>query len=351
MDGPKLPKFHMLKRPLFYTVIIALLFISCDSDIRQADISAIEQQVQFLNLHDRLAQTDFTQQDEEYQRLYQSFGSFWTNYTEDILRIGSGRESRTLSQIQQFLDYPDIKTSGEGIDEIYQNTLTNYTEEIDLGFRRYRYFFPNDSLPDVVFMNSGHNFAVFPTNEHLGIGLEFFLGKDHFVSSTLDPQVFPQYMRNKMEPRLMVPDALRGWLLVRFQDDYYHDENLISNLMYWGKVMYLLELMLPEEEKQNLMDYSKEELAWCEGHERSLWVEFSQQDVLYETRRFEVNRWIVDGPFTRVDGLPQETPARIGVWIAWQITKDYMKRNPDKTIQQLFEDENYLAMLNAYRPN
>lgn len=341
----------MLSRYLFFTFIIALLFISCNGDDKQADISRIDQQVQFLNLKDSLNQTDFSQHEEEYQRLYQSYGAFWINYTEDILRIGSGRESRTLGQINEFLTFPDIKASNEAIDEKIDPLLTDITKALDFGFRRYHYFFPEDQLPDVVFMNSGHNYAVFPTMEHLGIGLEFFVGKDHFVTSTLDPQIFPQYMRNKMEPKYLVPDALRGWLLVHFQNEYYHEENLISNLMYWGKVMYLLERMLPETAKEDLMDYTEEELAWCESHERSLWVEFSQQDILYETRRFEIDRWIVDGPFTRVDGLPQETPSRIGVWIAWQIANDYMNKNPDKTIEQLFKDENYLAMLNAYRPN
>ena len=116
-------------------------------------------------------------------------------------------------------------------------------------------------------------------------------------------------------------------------------------------MMYILELMLPETSKASLIDYTEDQLAWCASSERNLWVELSQQDVLYETRRFEINRWIIDGPFTRVEGLPQETPSRIGVWIAWQIVNDYMERNPEITLQELLESENYIALLNAYRPN
>ncbi|MFT4779910.1 MAG: hypothetical protein ACI923_002453, partial [Flavobacteriales bacterium] len=273
------------------------------------------------------------------------------NYTEDILQIGSGQEKATLQLMQEFLTYPDIELSNQAIQEELTPQLEGYSIALDMAFRRYRFFFPEDQLPDVVYMNSGHNFAVFPTQQHLGIGLEFFLGSDHVISQSLDPQLFPQYMRAKMEPRFLVPDALRGWLLVHYQDQYYHEESLISNLMYWGKMMYILELMLPERSKASLIDYTEEQLAWCTSSERNLWVELSQQDVLYETRRFEINRWIIDGPFTRVEGLPQETPPRIGVWIAWQIVNDYMERNPKTTLQELLESENYIALLNAYRPN
>ncbi|MFT4878014.1 MAG: hypothetical protein ACJAU0_000066 [Flavobacteriales bacterium] len=341
----------MLRRLILTPVIIALLFISCGPNKKEADISSLKKEVSILNLQDSLGQIDFSQPEREYQRLYQNFGEFWTNYTEDILQIGSGQEKATLQLMQEFLTYPDIELSNQAIQEELTSQLEGYSIALDMAFRRYRFFFPEDQLPDVVYMNSGHNFAVFPTQQHLGIGLEFFLGSDHVISQSLDPQLFPQYMRAKMEPRFLVPDALRGWLLVHYQDQYYHEESLISNLMYWGKMMYILELMLPERSKASLIDYTEEQLAWCTSSERNLWVELSQQDVLYETRRFEINRWIIDGPFTRVEGLPQETPPRIGVWIAWQIVNDYMERNPKTTLQELLESENYIALLNAYRPN
>jgi len=341
----------MLRRLILIPVIITLLFISCGPNKKEADISSLEQEVSILNLQDSLGQIDFSQPEREYQRLYQNFGDFWTNYTEDILQIGSGQEEATLQLMQEFLTYPDIELSNQAIQEELNSMLEGYSNALDLAFRRYRFFFPEEQLPEIVYMNSGHNFAVFPTQQHLGIGLEFFLGSDHVISQSLDPQLFPQYMRAKMEPRFLVPDALRGWLLVHYQDQYYHEENLISNLMYWGKMMYILELMLPETSKASLIDYTEDQLAWCASSERNLWVELSQQDVLYETRRFEINRWIIDGPFTRVEGLPQETPSRIGVWIAWQIVNDYMERNPEITLQELLESENYIALLNAYRPN
>jgi hypothetical protein len=115
-------------------------------------------------------------------------------------------------------------------------------------------------------------------------------------------------------------------------------------------MMYLLDLMLPEVPDHIKMGYTKEQQAWCEANERNLWIEFSQQDVLYETRRFEINRWIADGPFTRAAGIPQDSPSRIGVWLGWRIVRDYMTRNKDLHPAALPGDRNYLKMLNAYRP-
>ena len=36
-----------------------------------------------------------------------------------------------------------------------------------------------------MWMNTGFNYAVYPTDEHLGVGLEWYLGADHPIVSTL----------------------------------------------------------------------------------------------------------------------------------------------------------------------
>lgn len=340
----------MFKVATTAVVLFLLLLAGCSSSDRRADTTGIGKQIDFIDLNALLASTDFNALKNSHQQLYQSCGSFWEDYTEFILQIGPAEDPGTLIPLKEFLEFDDTRATGKAIEEVHSARITDYEEAIDAAFRRYRYFFPNDSLPDVVWYNSGFNYAVYPTVSHLGIGLEFFLGESHPITENLSPELFPSYIREKMRPELVVADALRGWLLVHYQDRYYDSSSLISTLVYYGKMMYLLDLMLPDTSDAIKMAYTEEQQAWCEAHERNLWIELSQQDILFESRQFEINRWVTDGPFTRAAGIPQESPSRVGIWLGWRIVRDYVERNSDIPLDQLLSSTDYTAMLNAYRP-
>lgn len=340
----------MSNRFSFTFAFIVLAMLGCGPSGRQADLRGIEAQVRFDNMTEALAEADFNDLNTTHQELYQRFGDFWRDYIEFILQVGPADDPSTLIGLQGFLDFPDTQNTEEAIRKIHADRINEYTEAIDFAFRRFHYFFPNTALPDVVYFNSGFNFSVFPTDTHLGIGLDYFLGADHPITQQLNPELFPAFMRAKMQPDLLVAEALRGWLLVQHQDEYYDESNLVSVCIYWGKMMYLLDLMLPDVDDHIKMGYTKDEQSWCEKNERNLWIEFSSQEILYETRRFEINRWIVDGPFTRAAGVPQDAPSRAGVWLGWRIVRDYMERNSAIEPHELLSDRNYLRMLNAYRP-
>jgi len=340
----------MQLRSFYFVIAAVLVSTGCSEDQVSTDISAIPSEVQFLNLHNDLRMSTAQPPEMRHQQLYQTYGAFWNEYTEAILQIGEGQDPQTLHELDRFLSYPDTEASSEAIEQVHGAYFETYSRAIDDAFRRYRFYFPEETLPTVVYYNGGFNFGVYPTETHLGIGLEFFLGADHSITQQLDPQLFPNYIQKRMEPNFLVSDAVRGWLLVHYQDRFYQEKDLLTTCMYWGKMMYILDVMLPDETDPNKMGYSEEEQAWCLANERNLWIEFSQQPILYETRRFEINRWTADAPFTRAAKLPQNTPPRVGVWLAWRIVRDYMEKNPDTTLDQLLNESDYLRMLNAYRP-
>lgn len=340
----------MILRSIYFAIAAVLLFAGCSEDSVSTDISPIPSEVQFLNLHSDLQIEPERTLEDRHQQLYQTYGAFWNDYTASILQVGDGSDPSTLLEIDRFLTYPDTKASSEAIEQVHSERFADYSETIDEAFRRYRFHFPEETLPTVVYFNGGFNYGVYPTDTHLGIGLEFFLGAQHPISTQLDPQLFPEYIKKRMEPHFLISDALRGWLLVHYQDRFYEEKDLLTTCMYWGKIMYLLDVMLPNESDQNKMGYSEEEHAWCLANERNLWIEFSQQPILYETRRFEINRWTADAPFTRAAKLPQNTPPRVGVWLAWRIVRGYMDKYPETTLNQLLSESDYLRMLNAYRP-
>ena len=56
----------------------------------------------------------------------------------------------------------------------------------------------------------------------------------------------PVYARQKMTREDIVRDALTGWLTVEFVFRPLKND-LISGMIYQGKIMYLLQQILPEE--------------------------------------------------------------------------------------------------------
>ena len=98
------------------------------------------------------------------------------------------------------------------------------------------------------------------------------------------------------------------------------------------------------------MTYTELEIAWAEANESGVWRQLADEEVLYEINMFEINKWVQDGPFTNAGSIPQESPARLGIWIAWQIVRDYMAKNPEVTLQQLLEQSDYQEMMRFYRP-
>ncbi|PCJ82647.1 MAG: hypothetical protein COA49_00885 [Bacteroidetes bacterium] len=280
------------------------------------------------------------------------YGSFWEDYSEDIIRIGNARDPKTISELRKFMSHPDSRATFEAIDTT--SGKESYLESVGLilenGFKRFHAFMPHEPVPDIIWMNSAFNYAIYPREEYIAVGLEWFMGPDHPIVGLLPPDLFPRYQQLRMHPDLMASDAIKGWMLVHFSSRGYTGERCIDDILYWGKIMWLLDKCLPESYEHVLMDWSPEDLVWAKSNESAIWIELQPSNVIFETNRTIYNRWLSDGPFTKAGAIPQESPDRLGVWMGWQIVEDYMAENPEVTIDELFSESNYLPFLKSYRP-
>ena len=153
-----------------------------------------------------------------------------------------------------------------------------------------------------------------------------------------------------MHPDLITANALRGWMLVNFQNRGYTGRMLAEDILYWGKVLWLTKRCLPEFHDHLLLDWTPTELKWAKANEESIWIELQPSDVIFETNRTVYNRWLTEGPFTRAGSIPQESPDKLGIWMGWNIVDDYMEANPETTIEELFADRDPANFLRTYRP-
>ena len=286
------------------------------------------------------------------EKLIRVYGEFWGDYSEDILKLGPFNDVSTAAELRRFLNHESTVETLAAIDTTSGSDakIAEISQELENGFKRFHALLPSEPVPDVILMTSGFNYAIYPREEYLAIGLEWFIGHEHPILEKLPPEMFPQYRKLRMHPDLITANALRGWMLVNFQNRGYTGRMLAEDILYWGKVLWLTKRCLPELHEHLLLDWTPTELEWAKANEESIWIELQPSDVIFETNRTVYNRWLTEGPFTRAGSIPQESPDKLGIWMGWNIVEDYMEANPEITIEELFADREPSNFLRTYRP-
>ena len=333
---------------LFFSVLV---FLSCSKDKRLYPNTSLIQakHLQF----ERVDTAVFNEKNLELKnlsKLYyakkQAQSRAYKFFVEDIMRIGEFGSPMTVNLLHRFIRNKDFKKLQLTIDSVFGD-LSKQKAELDHAFSRAGYFLPDLVEPKVVFYNTGFNVGVFPDSAFLGLGLDMFIGKDNAMLEQLPPENFPQFKRDKMQPSYLVPDALKGYLLVSYQEPAYTAE-LLSLMIFYGKVQLLLSAIFPDVPETTLLAYSPEELKWCKDNEKNIWKELIKDNLLFTSSDKEKNRWTNDGPFT--SGLPQESAARLGVYMGYQIVKAYFDDNKQISLHELMQEKDFKTILRAYKP-
>lgn len=279
-------------------------------------------------------------------KAYATYGEFYRTYIEDILQGAPLEDPRLAMVLTRFTTDPDWMSVQRAADSVLGD-LEPQRKEFEDAFKRLKVLFPDSLTPRIVAFNSGFNYGIFPTDSVLGVGVEWFIGKDHPVIGYLAPESFPQYVKDRMRPEMLVPSAVKGWLLVHYTRDI-RAEDLLTNLVETGKVLFLLDALLPATDPVLKFAFSKEQFAWCEAHEYDIWKDLVAKDQLYSKKLEDIGRWMNDGPFT--NGLPRESPGHLGEWLGYRMVKAYMEDNPDHSIPQLLALDDPRVILKTYKP-
>lgn len=279
-------------------------------------------------------------------RLYAQYGAFYKDYVERVLQAAPIDDPRLPIALLSFIMDPDWRSIQQRADSVLGD-MSQQEVEFEEAFGRLRGFFPDRPVPRIVVFNSGFNYGVIPTDSVLGIGVEWFVGRDSKVVEFLAPEAFPQYMKDRMRPEMLVPSAVKGWLQVHYAKDV-RGEDVLTHLVEIGKVLYLLDALLPGTNPALRFAFTDEQLKWCEENEFNMWKELVANQQLYSKKSEDVDRLLNDGPFT--NGFPRESPGHVGEWIGYRMVRSYMEDNEDVTMAQLFQNTDARMVLKSYKP-
>ncbi len=333
-----------------FKVISVLVLISscrsCENDPRiDVDVSEIPYEVKIQRLDKDVFEKNPDSLLQHIPLLRKNYGAFFDVYSRDIINIQSANDTALAVGLKNFVTNPDIS-------EIYKETQNIYPElyflEKDLtdAFKRYKHHFPDSNPPAVIVDFSGFNYAVFTQDSIMAIGLEFFLGEKSIYYEML---AWPKYVVRNMNKASLPATAVKGWALNKFENKE-EQKTLLDNMVFNGKILYLLDALFPETEDSLIIAYKASQLEWCKTNEAFIWAHMLENQLLYSTDHNVLNKYTSEGPFT--PGLPRESPARIGEFTGWKIVKKYMAENPQLTIAQLMAEKDAQKILAAskYKP-
>jgi gliding motility-associated lipoprotein GldB len=235
--------------------------------------------------------------------------------------------------------------------ELYQEVEKKYANfdkqsvEIENLFKHIKFYFPDTVTPKVytVIAEMDYNSKTIYAKDKLVIALELYLGKDHKFYE------FPKYLKQNFEERQMMPDIVSSFSIGKIPPPM--DKTLLSNMIYWGKELYLKDLLLPEYTDAEKIGYLPEQITWCQENEAYMWRFFIDENLLFNSDSRLPNRFINSAPFSKFYlEIDNESPGRVGQWLGWQIVRSFMENNDVNLQEMLRLEAKQLFEKSKYKP-
>ena len=320
------------------------LFYACENDPLVVDVSHVNVELEVKRFDQQLfAYEKITNQ--EIEELQNTYDPFYSAFVENIINVGAVNDPSVYYYLTSFVNDKNIRLVQQKCDSLYKN-FNPFSIELEEAFNHYNYYFPKRTIPKIITYNSGFNYAIVTDSSYLGIGLEMFLGENYPAYQQLG---LPQYTIRTMNREHLVASAMLGWMSTEFELQE-ERADLLTEMVHQGKLLYLLDAMLPLEEDSIKMSYTPEQLIWCDKNEKQVWFYFIDNDLLYSKETKEVIKYMGESPF--IQGFPEGSPGRIGHWVGWQIVKAYMNNNKEVTLKKLSQENDAQKILNLskYKP-
>ena len=263
------------------------------------------------------------------RRMQKKYGIFYTDFVTGFLNNGGIMDSTYAAGLRRFISDKDTRDTYDTCEKLYPD-VSFLESGLTEAFRHFRFYFPNQSLPNVVTVMSGFDYGIIYYDSTLGISLERYLGRNNMLYTYAQ---IPRYKVQFMTKDYMLSDAVYGWIESVFKPN--EDKNdLLAEIVHEGKIMYAVDAMLPKINDTIKIRYTKKQLEWCKDNEFNMWAYIIREKLLYSTDQATTDKLMKDGPFTSIFNHDL-APSRTGFWIGWQLVRTYMKNNPDVTLPQL----------------
>ena len=345
-------KISEVGTPIFYLLFIGMCGCDSDKPLEKVEIAPEAASVEAIvhSFDVDLFACDFSQQSTCLDSLRNKYGGFFCGFVEDDLQLAACRSDSVGRLLGMFIGDPQIASTHKAVMEVFppekrQVLSESFTDVV----QRWHHYFPTRPVPQFIYYCSAWNRTIAATDSAIGIALDCYLGPEHEITRKLSPEIFPDYVKENMDERFIVADAVKGFAAWNARS-IYQQKDLLSELVFYGKVMYIAEALAPSIPDSIMMGWTTQQWNWARAGEGDIWKTLAVEKTMFHSKPFEINKWFNDGPFTSAAGIPQESAPQLGVWMGWNVIRSYMKKYPETTLDQLMTESDNQRLLSAYVP-
>ncbi|MEP2936815.1 MAG: gliding motility lipoprotein GldB [Gilvibacter sp.] len=314
-------------RLLLSLLLVASLLFSCKSESEIEDqINQIPLEVSVIRFDSIFANagpSDLAVLKEDYAMFFpERFpDSIWTNRMRDTLQIEINEQVTKV--------FPDFNQQ---------------TQELELLFKHLTHYFAEFSAPTVYtatdYVDYRNKVVALP--EMLVLSIDTYLGADHYFY-----QGIPGYVAAQLHPEKIPVDVAMAYAKNYVTPP--RQSTLLAHMIYQGKLLYVLDKVLPSHDDHLKIGYTAEQLEWSKENEQYIWRYFIEKEVLFSTNNKLLTQFINPAPFSKFYlEIDNESPGRIGAFIGWNMVRSYMQNNDvplrlllQKPAQEIYKNSKY----------
>lgn len=318
-----------MRNILSFFIIIVILFQSCESDSKlEKEIAEIDVNVnveRFDKFFAEASPESLSQLKAEYPFMFSKLypDSVW------IARMNDTLQHYMFSEIEN--KYADFSQVEDELISLYQHL---------------KYYNPSLRIPRIftVINDVDYRSKIIVTDSITLIAIDNYLGSDHEFYGNIQ-----KYLKQNFEAERIVSDLATEYAKKQIYQP--NRKSLIDEMVYFGKLLYFKDVMIPFKTDEEKIGYTTEQLTWALENEPNIWEFFVERELLFETDPKLAGRFINPGPFTKFNlELDAESPGRLGQYIGWQIVRAYMKNNDTDFKDMLQMDASELFNKSKFKP-
>lgn len=318
-----------MRQRIFILIIFGLFFGSCDKDSKvENEIAKIEANFKI----ERFDKAFFNAGPEDLPNLKQVYPFLFSKHVPDsvwIYRMKDTLQGELLSEVNK--TFIDLQTTHKELEGLFQHL---------------KYYDKTFSIPRVITLTNDVDYRTktIATDSVVLIALDNFLGSPHKFYQNI-----PKYLTENMKSEQIVPNVAQGYAeKYTFQT---RRKTLLDEMIYFGKLHYFKDVMIPFKSDFEKIGYSEAQLEWSKANESQIWSYFIEKELLYSSDNKLPSRFIAEAPFSKFYlELDNDSPGRLGQYIGWQIVRAYAETTGDDIMAIMQKEPEEIFRKSKFKP-
>jgi hypothetical protein len=305
-------------------------------DLPAPDLSAVPSTLQVVRADELMLAPDGASFEAAWQDFYTRHPAFAVFYRDWLLQIPPDSlpaDGNPVPAIYKTFVAPSAMRSLNDTLRDRLGTMQEPLAALDLAYRYHRYYFPLDTLPPVYLYSGIFGQPIDLTPDFAAVALTMFLGRDFSGYRSFPSENLPRFLYHRLEPDYIPVRVMDAVARTRWTPEF-PENSVLQHMIYEGKLLAYLDRVMPDAPDSLKIGFTAAQLEWVQVNQAEAWALLVGEELLFSTRTQDIARIAGEGPHTK--GMSLESPARVGVWLGWQIVRAYLDRYPDTTLDELF---------------